>query len=307
MLGVATSMSVSDAPRRSPCETASKLAAAKLDEHFGGHLDERAFRQSSDVADAPAKIAIRNLDFWYGDAHALRSVNFDIREGAVTAFIGPSGCGKSTLLKCLNRMQDEVPGHRIEGSITMSGPDETVEVYDEDIDPPLFRRRFGWVAQKPNPFPSSVYNNIAYPARLHGLVRSGAEMDAHVEEMLRAAGLWDELRDRLKEPGTDLSGGQQQRLCIARALSPRPEVMLMDEPCGSLDPISTERVEELIDSLRGRVTIVIITHNMEQAARVSDFVAFFKLGEMLEFGPARDVLLTPRHAEAKAYLAGRFG
>lgn len=287
--------------------TAHAPKARDFERFLGAHIDASMFRESADMADAPAKIAIRNLDFWYGAAHALKSVSFDIRQGAVTAFIGPSGCGKSTLLKCLNRMQDDAPDHRIEGLITMQSADGAVDVYSDAIDPPLFRRRFGWVAQKPNPFPSSVYQNIAYPARLHGLVRSGADMDAHVEEMLRAAGLWDELKDRLHTPGTDLSGGQQQRLCIARALSARPEVLLMDEPAGSLDPISTERVEALIHQLRGAVTIVIITHNMEQAARVSDFVAFFKLGEMLEFGPARHVLLSPQNPECRAYLTGRFG
>ena len=269
-------------------------------------VDRGAMHGAEQEIQAPAKISIRNLNFWYGDdTHALKSVNLDIPDGQVTAFIGPSGCGKSTLLKCLNRMQDDIP-HRIEGGIVLAGESGAIDVNDPHIDPPLLRRRFGWVAQKPNPFPTSVYDNIAYPADLHGLV-SGAGMTGHVEQMLRDAGLWDELKDRLNEPGTDLSGGQQQRLCIARALSVLPEVLLLDEPCGSLDPISTERIEELILELRDRMSIVIITHNMEQAARVADKVAFFKLGKMLEAGPTREVMLAPKHQECKDYLAGRFG
>ncbi|MCI4666031.1 MAG: phosphate ABC transporter ATP-binding protein [Neomegalonema sp.] len=276
------------------------------------HLSEELFvhlnpEQEARLANAPAKIDVRDLNFWYGETHALKKINLPIVEGAVTAFIGPSGCGKSTLLKCFNRMHDVEADARHTGEILMRGPAGLMDAHDEHIDPPLLRRRFGWVAQKPNPFPSSVYDNIAYPATLHGLTRSRRELNDHVREMLEAASMWDEMKDRLHESGADLSGGQQQRLCIARALSPRPEVLLMDEPCGSLDPISTERVEALIHKLRGTVTIVIITHNMEEAARVSDFVAFFKLGEMLEYGPAKDVLLHPKNPECLAYLTGQFG
>ncbi|MEO1001208.1 MAG: phosphate ABC transporter ATP-binding protein, partial [Pseudomonadota bacterium] len=219
------------------------------------------------------------------------------------AFIGPSGCGKSTMLKCLNRMHDYVRDVRIEGGIAIDG----VDVRDPDVDPPLLRRRFGWVAQKPNPFAWSVRENIAYGARLHGLVASRAELDDHVESCLRRADLWDEVKDRLEVSGLDLSGGQQQRLCIARALSTNPDFLLMDEPCGSIDPIATAHIEALVIELKRRLPIVIITHNMEQAKRVADRVAFFKMGELLEVGETGQVFDAPRHAETEGFVSGAYG
>ena len=273
-------------------------------------LDALSFARPSHAGpnDQP-KLQIQDLNFWYGNAHALKSVSLKIHRNETMALIGPSGCGKSTFLLCLNRMNDDVRDtHRL-GQVLLDGED----VYAPDIDPPLLRRRFGWVAQKPNPFPWSVYDNIAYGAMLHGFAssKSGtnlrADLDNLVENFLRQAGLWDELKDRLDEPGTSLSGGQQQRLCVARALSVSPEVLLMDEPCGSLDPLSTERIEQLIKELSERLTIVIVTHNMEQAARVSQRVAFFKLGELLETGLTRDVFANPQNLECQAYLRGQFG
>ena len=221
-------------------------------------------------------LRISNLNLWYpGDKHALKDVNLEIATREVTALIGPSGCGKSTLLKCLNRINDEIPDIRIEGDIHFNGK----SIYDPDIDMVEFRRQFGWVAQAPNPFPKSVFNNVAYAAKLHGLCTSRQELEDWVEHCLRAANLWHEVEDRLGEPGPGLSGGQMQRLCIARALSQRPSVLLMDEPCSALDPVATAKVEELIEELKEKYTIVIITHNMQQAARISQRTAFFSLGE----------------------------
>lgn len=284
-----------------------KPRATKPARDSDGSIDlARALATRPPAAPAPAKLSIRKLDFWYGGTQALFEVDLDIPVGLVTGFIGPSGCGKSTLLKCLNRMQDDEAGTRWNGQILMRREGGEVEdIHGEGIDPPMHRRRFGWVAQKPNPFPDSVYENLAYPARLHGQIVDGPDMDAHVEQLLVRTGLWDELKDRLELPGTELSGGQQQRLCIARALSTHPEVLLMDEPCGSLDPISTERIERLIDGFRGALTIILVTHNMEQAARVADRVAFFKMGRVLEDGDAMDVLNHPRHHATRAYLEGR--
>lgn len=291
-------------------ETAEE-AQRRFEEALRHHLTEEIFEKPplpAPAADeARVKMSIQNVDFWYGAAHALKSVDLEITTGAVTAFIGPSGCGKSTLLKCLNRMQDEVRDHRIEGRIEMAGPDGVLDIHSPKIDPPLFRRRFGWVAQKPNPFPSSVYDNIAYPAKLHGLVRGGRAMDAHVREMLEETGLWDELKDRLKEPGTSLSGGQQQRLCIARTIAVQPEVVLMDEPCSALDPIATAKVEELMDELRQNYTIVIVTHSMQQAARVSQRTAFFHLGILVEEGETTQMFTTPQDQRTQDYITGRFG
>ena len=271
---------------------------------LGSDFSQLPFAAPSKGADVnPPKIQVENVDFWYGDAHALKGVSLEILSREVTAFIGPSGCGKSTMLKCLNRMQDDVRDHRMTGRILYDGED----IMDAEIDPPMLRARYGWVAQKPNPFPWTVYENIAYAPRIHGMVASQAETDAHVESCLRRAGLWEELKDRLHEAGTDLSGGQQQRLCIARALSLDPEVLLMDEPCGSLDPLSTQTIEDLIKELTGQIAVVIITHNMEQAARVAQRTAFFKLGEILEFGDTEPMFKNPQTDACKAYLAGQFG
>ncbi len=249
------------------------------------------------------KIDVRGVNFWYGRKQALKNVNLEIPDCEVTAFIGPSGCGKTTLLRCLNRSHDLIPGTRLEGTILVDGQD----INDPALDPPLVRRRFGWVAQKPNPFPFSVYANVAYGPRIHGLVAGRSDTDALVEETLRRVGLWDEVKDRLSEPGTDLSGGQQQRLCVARAIAYQPEIILMDEPASALDPIATAKLEQLIDELRHDYTIVIITHNMQQAARVSQRVAVFHLGQLVEEGDASALFVSPKHAVTQAYLTGRFG
>jgi len=249
------------------------------------------------------KIQVTDVDFWYGEKQVLFNINLEIYDREVTAFIGPSGCGKSTLLKCFNRTNELVPGARMTGRILLSGTD----IYDKSVDPPFLRRRLGWVAQKPNPFPKSIYDNIAYGARLHGFVRNKAETDELVERCLRLAGLWDEVADRLDESGFALSGGQQQRLCIARALSTEPEVILMDEPCSALDPVATAHIENLISELQERYAIIIITHNMQQAARVSQRTAYFHLGELVEMGDTDDIFMNPRKDLTQRYITGRFG
>lgn len=255
-----------------------------------------------DALAAAPLMEVRDLDFWYGGKKALSGVTFDLRRGECLAFIGPSGCGKSTALKCLNRMHDHVRGTRHAGTILFDGED----VHGEDVDPPLHRRRFGWVAQKPNPFAWSIYDNIAYGARLHGVADENG-MDAHVRACLEAADLWKEVADRLHVSGLDLSGGQQQRLCIARALSTRPEALLMDEPCGSIDPVATAHVEDLVLDLKRRLAIVIVTHNMEQARRLADRVAFFRMGELREIGPTAQVFAAPRDFHCAGYLRGEYG
>jgi phosphate transport system ATP-binding protein len=249
------------------------------------------------------KIAVRDVNFWYGAKHALKDVSIDIHRREVTAFIGPSGCGKTTLLRCLNRMNETIPGAVMTGAILMDGED----IYDPEIDPPMLRRRFGWVAQRPNPFPRSIYSNVAYAPLLHGLATTRRDTDAIVEQALTRAGLWMEVRDRLKFSGTDLSIGQQQRLCIARAIAMRPEVLLMDEPASALDPISTATIEQLIDELRREFTIVIVTHNMQQAARIAQRVAMFHLGKLVEAGDTRQIMLKPQERITEAYVTGRYG
>lgn len=251
------------------------------------------------------KLAIENVNFWYGYIQALYDISLEIFEREVTAFIGPSGCGKTTLLRCLNRSNDGdiIPRCRLEGSILLDGED----IYAPSIDPPVLRRRFGWVAQKPNPFPWSVYTNVAYGAQIHGLVSSTQDTEGLVEASLRRVGLWDEVKDRLDEPGTDLSGGQQQRLCIARALATNPDVILMDEPGSALDPIATEMLERLVEELREHYTIIIITHNMQQAARLAQRVAVFHLGRLVEKGDAVSVFNDPQHEISRAYIGGVFG
>ena len=241
--------------------------------------------------------------FYYGDTHAIKSVDVEIGDKAVTAFIGPSGCGKSTFLRCLNRMNDTIPIARITGRITLDGED----IYDRRVDPVQLRAKVGMVFQKPNPFPKSIYDNVAYGPRIHGLARDRAALDEIVETALRKAALWEEVKDRLGAPGTGLSGGQQQRLCIARAVATNPEVLLMDEPCSALDPIATAQVEELIDELRAGFSVVIVTHSMQQAARVSQKTAFFHLGELVEFGDTTQIFTNPGDARTESYITGRIG
>jgi phosphate transport system ATP-binding protein len=249
------------------------------------------------------KLSVEHVDFWYGEKHALKGVTLAIANREVTAFIGPSGCGKTTLLRCLNRTAELIPNTRMSGRILMDGAD----IYDPALDLPFVRRRFGWVAQRPNPFPWSIHTNVAYGPIIRGLVVHRAEIDSVVETCLRRVGLWDEVKDRLGEPGTELSGGQQQRLCIARAIANQPEVLLMDEPCSSLDPIATARVEDLIDELRRDFAIVIVTHNMQQAARVAQRVAMFHLGRLVECGDTEHVMIAPREQITVDYITGRFG
>ena len=255
------------------------------------------------VDELGVKMAGRGVDVFYGAAQAIRGVSIDIREREVTAFIGPSGCGKSTFLRCLNRMNDTIPSCRVTGDVLLDGED----IYDRSVDVVRLRTRVGMVFQKPNPFPKSIYENVAYGPRIHGAADSRDELDGIVEASLRRAGLWDEVRDRLDRPGTGISGGQQQRLCIARAIAIDPEVILMDEPCSALDPIATARIEELIDELRTRYTIVIVTHNMQQAARVSQRTAFFHLGELVEYDATEAIFTNPKTRRTQDYITGRFG
>jgi phosphate transport system ATP-binding protein len=250
-----------------------------------------------------SKISARGVDVHYGATHALKDVSVDILDRAVTAFIGPSGCGKSTFLRCLNRMNDTVASARVTGRITLDGED----IYDLRVDPVQLRARVGMVFQKPNPFPKSIYDNVAYGPKIHGMTRNRAELDQIVETSLRKAALWGEVKDRLDSPGTGLSGGQQQRLCIARAVATSPEVLLMDEPCSALDPIATAQVEELIDELRSQFSVVIVTHSMQQAARVSQKTAFFHLGNLVEYGETTQIFTNPKDQRTEAYITGRIG
>lgn len=250
----------------------------------------------------PVILSARGLNFYYGDVRALSGVNLDIPRGRVTALIGPSGCGKSTFLRCLNRMNDLIPGARAEGSLTFYGR----EIYDRKLDVTELRRRVGMVFQKPNLFPMSIYDNVAYGPRLHG-IRSRRALDETVERSLRAAAVWEEVEHRLRRPALGLSGGQQQRLCIARALAVEPEVLLLDESTSALDPVSAARIEALLGELKGRYTIVLVTHNLSQAARVADRTAFFLHGEVVECGPTERVFSMPRDRRTEAYLLGRFG
>ena len=252
---------------------------------------------------AEPKIRASAVSAFYGDKQALFDVSIDIPDRGVTAFIGPSGCGKSTFLRCLNRMNDTIPGARVTGCILMDGED----VNDRAVDPVLLRARVGMVFQKPNPFPKSIFENVAYGPRIHGLARDKTHLAQIAERSLRRAGLWDEVKDRLDAPGTSLSGGQQQRLVIARAIAINPEVILMDEPSSALDPIASARIEELIDELREQFCIVIVTHSMAQAARVSQRTAFFHLGVLIEEGPTEQVFQNPREARTQDYITGRFG
>jgi phosphate transport system ATP-binding protein len=252
---------------------------------------------------ANPRMVCRNVNVYYGDNHAIKEVSLDIGRNQVIAMIGPSGCGKSTFLRCLNRMNDTIEGCRVTGEIFL----DDVNIYDEKVDVVPLRAQVGMVFQKPNPFPKSIYDNIAYGPKIHGLAETKSELDEVVEISLQKAGLWNEVKDRLDQPGTGLSGGQQQRLCIARTIAVNPEVILMDEPCSALDPIATAVIEDLIDELRQQYTIVIVTHSMQQASRVSQRTAYFHLGDLIEIGPTEVIFTNPRHELTQDYITGRFG
>ncbi|MEM9708901.1 MAG: phosphate ABC transporter ATP-binding protein PstB [Pseudomonadota bacterium] len=249
------------------------------------------------------KISARNVQVYYGDTHAIKDVDVDIDDKTVTALIGPSGCGKSTFLRCINRMNDTIDVARVEGDIHLDGED----IYDKAVDPVQLRAKVGMVFQKPNPFPKSIYDNVAYGPKIHGLAKTKADLDEIVERALRRGAIWDEVKDRLNAPGTGLSGGQQQRLCIARAVATEPEVLLMDEPCSALDPIATAQVEELIDELKRNYSVVIVTHSMQQAARVSQKTAFFHLGNLVEYGETGQIFTNPKDKRTESYITGRIG
>lgn len=258
---------------------------------------------TNDKACHDLSIRVRDLSLWYGKNQALFDLNIDLFRKNVTALIGPSGCGKSTFLRCLNRMNDLIPGVRTEGLVEMDGRDVNAAKMDEVA----LRRRVGMVFQKPNPFPKSIYENVAYAPRMHDLVSRKAEQDELVEKALRSAGLWNEVKDKLQQPGTSLSGGQQQRLCIARAIAVQPDVILMDEPTSALDPISTATIEDLMDKLKEEFTIITVTHNMQQAARVADYTAFFHLGEIIEYNDTKVMFSTPAQKKTEDYISGRYG
>jgi phosphate transport system ATP-binding protein len=260
-------------------------------------------RQHAALPVAPVKIRARDVNVFYGEKQALFDVSLDVPENSVTALIGPSGCGKSTFLRSINRMNDTIPGCKVTGRIELDGED----VNDRSIDPVVLRARVGMVFQKPNPFPKTIFENVAYGPRIHGIASGKTELEGIVESSLKRAGLWAEVADRLHQPGTGLSGGQQQRLVIARAIAVSPEVILMDEPCSALDPIATARIEELIDELRNQYCIVIVTHSMAQAARVSQKTAFFHLGKLVEAGPTGEIFTNPRDSRTQDYITGRFG
>lgn len=247
-------------------------------------------------------ITVTDLDFFYGDFQALTSINMEVEANRVTALIGPSGCGKSTFLRLLNRMNDLIPGTKVQGKVLL----DEIDLYDPQVDPVDVRRRVGMVFQKPNPFPKSIYNNVAYGPRLHGKI-DRAMLDRIVEESIRSAALWDEVKDILHQSALGLSGGQQQRLCIARAIAMQPEILLMDEPTSALDPIATARIEELIKELKKNYTVIIVTHNMQQAARVSDQTAFFYMGRLVEMGPTEEIFTRPKKDQTEQYITGRFG
>jgi len=264
---------------------------------------EEGYRTVGDYTAAKPVIQARGVNVYYGENHAIQNVNLDIGLNEVIALIGPSGCGKSTFIRCLNRMNDTIESARITGEILLDGDN----VYGRHMDVVMLRARVGMVFQKPNPFPKSVYDNVAYGPRIHGLARDRVELDEIVQTSLERAGLWNEVKDRLEEPGTGLSGGQQQRLCIARTIAVSPEVILMDEPCSALDPIATARIEDLIDELKQNYAIAIVTHSMQQAARVSQRTAYFHLGKLIEVGDTDDIFTNPRHKLTEDYITGRFG
>jgi phosphate transport system ATP-binding protein len=255
------------------------------------------------LAEKETKIVARDVNVYYGDKHAIKHLSIDIPDRAVSAFIGPSGCGKSTFLRCINRMNDTIPTARVTGQILVDGKD----IYDRDLDVVQLRARVGMVFQKPNPFPKSIFENIAYGPRIHGIAKSKTDLEEIVVTSLKKAGLFEEVKDRLGHSGTSLSGGQQQRLCIARAIAVNPEIILMDEPCSALDPIASARIEELIDEIRRNYCIIIVTHSMQQAARVSQLTAFFHLGDLVEIGDTDDMFTAPKNKRTQDYITGRFG
>ncbi len=271
------------------------------DAHTKVSRDDR--KTVGDVTHNDARVSCRNVNVYYGDKHAIKDVSLDIGKNEVIAMIGPSGCGKSTFLRCLNRMNDAIDNCRVTGDITMDG----IDIYDKKMDVVLLRAQVGMVFQKPNPFPKTIFENVAYGPRIHGLAANKVDIEEIVVTSLKKAGLWDEVKDYLDQPGTGLSGGQQQRLCIARAIAVNPEVVLMDEPCSALDPIATAKIEELIDELREHYTIAIVTHSMQQAARVSHRTAYFHLGDLIEVGETDRIFTNPRHQLTEDYITGRFG
>jgi len=281
-----------------------KISCSDVDVFYGGQLTREEIDLRAQTASEGKKTAeVPALKKTANVVHAIKGANIDIEDNLVTAFIGPSGCGKSTFLRCLNRMNDTIDGCVVQGDLRLDGQD----IYAPDIDPVQVRARVGMVFQKPNPFPKSIYDNVAYGPKIHGLARSRADFDEIVESSLTRAGLWDEVKDRLDKPGTGLSGGQQQRLCIARAISTQPEVLLMDEPCSALDPIATEIVEGLIEELGKNYCIVIVTHSMQQANRVSQKTAYFHLGEVAEYGTTEQIFTNPKDERTNGYISGRFG
>ena len=289
---------------------AKRDAEETMGEGAPAEPERPAFAGDNDVeaptpvaANGTPKMSARDVSVFYGDKQALKDVSIDVSEDKVTAFIGPSGCGKSTFLRCLNRMNDTIPSARVTGAIQLDGEN----IYSPRMDVVQLRARVGMVFQKPNPFPKSIFENVAYGPRIHGLAGSRSELQDIVERSLKRAGLWEEVKDRLQDSGTALSGGQQQRLCIARAIAVDPEVILMDEPASALDPIATAKIEELIHELRGRYAIVIVTHNMQQAARVSQRTAYFHLGELVEYGKTSEIFTNPREQRTQDYLTGRDG
>jgi len=285
--------------------TAVEVATESVGVMTASNLEQdRVFEGTvGDYTVRDARMECRGVDVYYGGRRAIKHVNLDIGKREVVSMIGPSGCGKSTFLRCLNRMNDEIPGCRVIGTIKLDG----VDIYDKKLDVVTLRAQIGMVFQKPNPFSKSIYENVAYGPRIHGITNNKAELDGLVEESLRKAGLWDEVKNRLEQPGTGLSGGQQQRLCIARTISISPEVILMDEPCSALDPIATAKIEELIDELRENYSIAIVTHSMQQAARVSQRTAYFHLGDLVEVGETNRIFTSPKHKLTEDYITGRFG
>jgi phosphate transport system ATP-binding protein len=284
-------------------EVAPNAAAAPSAQAAPPKPVEEGYRTVGDFTSAMPVMQARQVDVFYGDNHAIQKVSLDIGRNEVIALIGPSGCGKSTFIRCLNRMNDTIESARMTGNITLDGEN----IYSRSMDVVMLRARVGMVFQKPNPFPKSVYDNVAYGPRIHGLARDRGELDEMVQTSLERAGLWTEVKDRLEEPGTGLSGGQQQRLCIARTIAVNPDVILMDEPCSALDPIATARIEDLIDELKQNYAIAIVTHSMQQAARVSQRTAYFHLGKLIEVGETDDIFTNPRHKLTEDYITGRFG
>lgn len=287
-------------PKRADDSMKRKIS---FDSPDSSKIDRESRKTVGKINSEDPRIVCKNVNVYYGEKQAIKDLSLEIGNHEVISFIGPSGCGKSTFLRTLNRMNDTIVGCRVEGEIKI---DQT-NIYDKDLDVVPLRAKVGMVFQKPNPFPKSIYDNIAYGPRIHGLASERRELDAIVEDSLRRAGLWDEVKDRLDEPGTGLSGGQQQRLCIARTIAVDPEVILMDEPCSALDPIATAKIEQLIDELSEHFTIVIVTHSMQQAARVSDRTAYFHLGFLIEVGDTNDVFTNPMHPLTEDYITGRFG